>query len=1692
MRTKRMNRHLCFWNFSSLLHSWQNHPGRHRRALQSTGMLRRLSRLAPNFPYRRGLLALSLILPATALAGPAGEQVTAGSAIITRPNAVTTQITQQSQKAVIDWQNFSIAGPEMVRFQQPDASSVTLNRVLGNDPSRIFGSLTANGQIFLVNPAGVLFAPGSQVSVQGLLATSHKISNTDFMAGRYSFSQTENELPEAQVINQGNLQANDGGYIVLAGDYATNSGVIQARLGKVALASGNRFTLDLDGDQLIGLAVDQASLARRAGVANFGAIAADGGQVVMTARVANELAGTVVNNTGLVQARSIEERNGEIILHGGTTGIVANTGTLDASGLHSGETGGNVRMLGENVGLLDKAVVDVSGANGGGTTLIGGDYQGKNPAIQNATATYVGKDTAIKADATGNGDGGKVIVWADNTTRAFGRISARGGQDGGAGGLVETSGHYLSVDGVQVNTSSPYGKTGLWLLDPIAINIVSSGVGTLSGGIFDPASSTDISPATITGAGGLLDTNVLIKTTTGGGGTITVTDAIGWNSVNSLSLETDGIIAVNADITNSSTGGVSLTSTGAGITVAASKTISTSGTVQASSAGTFQSGAGSVISGNVVTISTTASGYLTIGGAVTSSPGGSVTLNTVGAYDITTPVGGLITSDTITLQSNGSTGPVGTSAVSPLNTSSIGGSGNANINIGFNANGPNAVYLNHIGDATLQSVFTSGVGTPVDIVASNNLTATNINTGNASLGLSAGNLLSVPSNVTLSGANITFRANRVSIDTSGSPATVNAGAGLAWISPYQSGWGIDLGSVVDNTATTLELSTNELNRVTAGILRLGAVTADGLNVSAAIAPSGTSTLSLESGGTITQAVAGTITETNLAIKALGDVTLDTVANSVTNLAAGIGDATHTNKNFSFKNGALNIGAGIDGLNGISIYTSGTYDPAFPDGVLSLISSGALTQSASALLGNKAVYAEGTKVALTQNNNTGVIAGKATGAATGDTFAYTSAYGLLLSTVNGLKGVQHTNALLPDTYAVVLTGPSISQDVGVTTGAPVSVPTGKGLEVVTTGSVSLPDGNNSVSFLKITGTLTGPLDFQDKAALNFTGITTSDQPVWLRMIGADLTVSGAINAGTGDIDLQGANLTTSANISGGNCFLLADQATTGMVGITGTAAITATGVADIMADGSFSIPATGTITASKIYLSPYTSGRPMLIGGSLGTAFSIPDATDLDESCMITPRLLLGDPITESPTGNITVALNANISRPTTELLMGTGGSITQTSGGTGTIAAKTLGMLAYGNINLPNNNSINEIAAQSVTGTIAVNSGTSIKTVSGTEGSTTISGLNTNNQNITLTSASSITLNEPVTAGTGQVFLTSGGAIVDGNGAGVNNVTVGTLDISAYNNIDLDAQASSVTATSSMGTVTVRPYPPATAPPPPPPPPTIDQCTANPTLSGCSTVLPTLATCTATPTAPGCTAVLPSISTCTTNPTAPGCSAVLPPLADCTTNPALPGCTAVLPTISTCTATPTAPGCSAVLPTIATCTATPTAPGCTAVLPSISTCTTNPTAPGCSAVLPPLADCTTNPALPGCTAILPTLADCATNPTLPGCTAVLPPVLLETPPAEMVATILAVVTVEPIVPIQTAAVNMGTPLPAATPSSDQQSTSGSTGNSENEKNKEGKGKGVTAGNTSQELPLAKQPIFDLNGGGVAGQNMVCK
>lgn len=388
----------------------------------------------------------------SAVANPSNPTVVNGQVTFSQQGNVFT-ITN-SPNAIINWSSFSIGAGEMVRFIQQNSSSAVLNRITGQDPTRIMGALQSNGRVFLINPNGIMFGAGSQVNVAGLVASTLAISNSDFLAGKNKF--TAGDVAGA-VSNLGAITTPTGGQVYLIAPDVSNSGIITSPKGDVVLAAGRSVQLadstNPDMQVVVSAPTDRAL--------NLGEVIAQGGKI--------GIYGALINQRGKLNANSaVVGENGKIILKASGTTLLEAGSVTSATGAGKG---GEVQVLGEKVGLMGDAVVDVSGQTGGGTALIGGDYQGKNAAVMNAEQTFVGKDATIKADAITSGDGGKVIVWGNQTAQAYGSIFARGGAQSGNGGFIETSGNFLDVAGIRINASAPKGKNGQWLLDPLDIYV---------------------------------------------------------------------------------------------------------------------------------------------------------------------------------------------------------------------------------------------------------------------------------------------------------------------------------------------------------------------------------------------------------------------------------------------------------------------------------------------------------------------------------------------------------------------------------------------------------------------------------------------------------------------------------------------------------------------------------------------------------------------------------------------------------------------------------------------------------------------------------------------------------------------------------------------------------------------------------------------------------------------------------------------------------------------------------------------------------------------------------------------------------------------------------------------------------------------------------------------------------------------
>lgn len=466
---------------------------------------------------------------------PTAPTVVNGTAAFNQAGNVLT--VTNSDKAIINWQQFGISAGELTRFIQASASSSVLNRVVGGNLSAIYGSLQSNGRVWLVNPAGILVGPGATIDTAAFVASTLAIRNEDFLAGKLTFSGAG-----GNVVNQGSITTPTGGSVYLIGANVSNEGIINTPKGEVILAAGE--TVNLVDTATPGVKVEITGAAGN--TTNLGEIAAEAGRIGM--------AGVIVRNSGTLNASSAVEEGGKVFLKASQDTYVDGNGRIVATGTK----GGRVEVLGNRVAVMDSASIDVSGTSGGGKVLVGGDFQGKNPGIQNSQITYFGKDSSIKANAGNVGDGGTVIVWADDTTRAYGSIQARGGDDGGNGGFVETSGkRYLNVAGARVDTRASKGATGSWLLDPTDVTIIAYGttpaptdpylVPVLSGGgggWFSGyvAGGTSYYGATVSSViywenidANLASNNIFVTTTgSGGTGNIYIQDSFTYNRSNAL------------------------------------------------------------------------------------------------------------------------------------------------------------------------------------------------------------------------------------------------------------------------------------------------------------------------------------------------------------------------------------------------------------------------------------------------------------------------------------------------------------------------------------------------------------------------------------------------------------------------------------------------------------------------------------------------------------------------------------------------------------------------------------------------------------------------------------------------------------------------------------------------------------------------------------------------------------------------------------------------------------------------------------------------------------------------------------------------------------------------------------------------------------------------------------------------------
>lgn len=459
--------------------------------------------------------SILVVLPSNLSANPSIDVRSMSEGVTMYQDSNHTEFTATKDISSVNCNRFDIPAEHSARINQPSGDSIFLARVFSHDKSQIDGRLSSNGKFILVNQNGIVFGPTAKVDVNGLIASTididdkelYKEDNNLFEKGRVlQFNKSTNNSSE--IINYGNITAADAGVVGLVAPRVENHGTIIANEGTVQLASGNKFTLDLYGDKLIEIAVEDDLKGQL--IKNKGLIRASGGKVILSAASGKTIVDSLIVVDGSIEAKTVGTKNGEIhIFAEGSNAVKENiaenkglisgeskvyvNGKLITTANQAGESGGNISVLGDQIALLPDATIDASGFDGeydttkdqlassvrtnssGGEIKIGGDYKGSGNT-PTAKYVYFDENAVISNDSINSGDAGRTILWSDHTTLAYGSIYSMAlGSNPGNGGFVETSGkEFIDAHLKDINLTSTNGETGTYLTDPTNIKIVAA------------------------------------------------------------------------------------------------------------------------------------------------------------------------------------------------------------------------------------------------------------------------------------------------------------------------------------------------------------------------------------------------------------------------------------------------------------------------------------------------------------------------------------------------------------------------------------------------------------------------------------------------------------------------------------------------------------------------------------------------------------------------------------------------------------------------------------------------------------------------------------------------------------------------------------------------------------------------------------------------------------------------------------------------------------------------------------------------------------------------------------------------------------------------------------------------------------------------------------------------------------------
>lgn len=473
-------------------------------------------------------------------------------------------IVSKSSKGIIHWKDFSLNQEDIAKFVLPDSSSAILNKVTSNIPSKLLGKLTSNGQIYLINPNGILIGKEGSIHAASFIASTLDLPDDRFLKGDGMLFSSDKR---GKIENHGSIKTSFGNVYLLS-QYIENTGSIKAQNGNCYLVASNKILIEPKGEKHITILGDIKGKIPGTGIQNSGSIS--GNQIELLAD--GNPYSIAIKHTGFIEARSTEIHDGKVFLVSETGSIsIKESGAIIAKSQE--EQKSEINILGKHISLDDNAYIKTTESNYGGNIFIGGGYQGKDKEKYNSQSTHIGRGVKIFAEPKGAGDGGRVIIWSDGNTHYDGYISTRGGNEYGNGGFIEISGKKDLAYRGHIDTRAKNGKTGILLLDPTNITIST---GTTSGGAFsggDPDTFSGTAASAVLNNGDLQTAlsaaNVIVTTTSGFGslGNITVSSNTTLTSPgNDLTLTADNNITLSSflQFTDTSTNTATLTLTAAG------------------------------------------------------------------------------------------------------------------------------------------------------------------------------------------------------------------------------------------------------------------------------------------------------------------------------------------------------------------------------------------------------------------------------------------------------------------------------------------------------------------------------------------------------------------------------------------------------------------------------------------------------------------------------------------------------------------------------------------------------------------------------------------------------------------------------------------------------------------------------------------------------------------------------------------------------------------------------------------------------------------------------------------------------------------------------------------------------------------------------------------------------------------------